>query len=140
MARLARRAPVTTRVALRDLGRYQARSGAALAAISLALGIPIAIILVATAADRTQAESAGDGNLPETQLLVTIDHPSAQEVLAPNLTDTQLTEMRATIADIAADLDHAIVVPLEMAVDPRTPADARPLIELTPRTLRRHPT
>lgn len=130
MARLARRAPVTTRVALRDLGRYQARSGAALAAISLALGIPIAIILVAAAADRTQAESAGEGNLAETQLLVTIDHPTDEQVLAPNLTDTQLTGMRATIATIATALDHATVVPLEVAVDPRTTAHDRPLIEL----------
>jgi putative ABC transport system permease protein len=130
VARLARRAPVTTRVALRDLGRYQARSGAALAAISLALGIPIAIVLVANAADRTAAESAGDGNLAETQLLITIDHPTGQEVLAPNLTDAQLAEMRATIANIATQLDDAKVVPLDMPVDPSTASERHPLIEL----------
>ncbi|MEP7203191.1 MAG: ABC transporter permease [Ilumatobacteraceae bacterium] len=130
MAKLARRAPVTTRVALRDLGRYQARSGAALAAISLALGIPIAIMLVATAADRTAAESAGDGNLAETQLLITINHPTGLQVLAPNLTETQLADMHATVADLANTLDHTTVVPLGMAVDPRTAADGRPLVEV----------
>ena len=40
VARGAARAPVAARLALRDLGRYQARSGAALAAIGLALGHP----------------------------------------------------------------------------------------------------
>ena len=37
------------RLAVRDLGRYQARAGAALAAISLGLGIAFAVIIVATA-------------------------------------------------------------------------------------------
>src|SRR4029453_7878233 len=41
-AAAAGRWPVGVRLALRDLARYQARSGAALAAISLGLAIPIA--------------------------------------------------------------------------------------------------
>ena len=45
LAALGGRAPVTVRLALRDLGRQQARTGAALAAISLALGISTAIII-----------------------------------------------------------------------------------------------
>src|SRR5713226_7735187 len=61
LAALGRRAPVAVRLALRDLARHQARSGAALAAISLALGITAAII-VSSAAD-TAAASAG--NLPD---------------------------------------------------------------------------
>jgi putative ABC transport system permease protein len=130
MARAARRAPVTTRVALRDLGRYQARAGAALAAISVALGIPVAIILVANAADRTAAESAGAGNLAETQLLITIDHPTGQQVLAPNLSGTQLDDVHATIANLATSLDDAVTVPLEMAVDASITESGRPLIEL----------
>jgi putative ABC transport system permease protein len=39
------RAPVAVRLALRDLSRHQARSGAALAAISLGLAIPVAILV-----------------------------------------------------------------------------------------------
>ena len=66
VARGAARAPVAARLALRDLGRYQARSGAALAAIGLALGIPVAIFASAAAAENNQ----GPGNLPATQLLI----------------------------------------------------------------------
>src|SRR6202021_3365451 len=39
-ARLGRRAPIATRIALRDLARYRARSGSALAAISLGALVP----------------------------------------------------------------------------------------------------
>ena len=62
----ATRLPIAMRLALRDLGRYQARSGAALAAISLALGIPVAIVVTAAAAEHT----ADTGNLSDRQLLV----------------------------------------------------------------------
>jgi putative ABC transport system permease protein len=46
--------------------RYQARSGAALEAISLALGIPVAIIVAVSAAEYT----AQTGNLSDRQLLI----------------------------------------------------------------------
>ena len=71
LAALGGRAPVAVRLALRDLARHQARSGAALAAISLALGITAAIIL-SSAADKSAASA---GNLPDTQILVWIGQP-----------------------------------------------------------------
>ena len=43
LAAFAARAPIAMRLALRDLARYQARSGAALAAASLAVGIAATI-------------------------------------------------------------------------------------------------
>ena len=49
-AAVARHAPVAIRLALRDLARYRARSGAALAAISLVTGIVAAIAISAAAA------------------------------------------------------------------------------------------
>jgi len=49
-ARLGRRAPIGTRIALRDLARYRARSGSALAAISL--GVLVAVIVMLAAASR----------------------------------------------------------------------------------------
>ena len=45
-ARPAGHTPIAVRLALRDLARYQARSGAALAAITLALGIAAAVVVV----------------------------------------------------------------------------------------------
>jgi putative ABC transport system permease protein len=49
-ARLGRRAPIATRLALRDLARYRARSGSALAAISV--GVLVAVIVMLAAASR----------------------------------------------------------------------------------------
>ena len=49
-ARLARRAPIALRLALRDLARYRARSGSALAAISV--GVLVAVIVMLAAASR----------------------------------------------------------------------------------------
>ncbi|MGA2521698.1 MAG: hypothetical protein ABSG81_12895, partial [Acidimicrobiales bacterium] len=49
-ARLGRRAPIATRLALRDLARYRARSGSALAAISV--GVLVAVIVMLAAAAR----------------------------------------------------------------------------------------
>jgi putative ABC transport system permease protein len=59
LAALADRLPVAPRLAVRDLARYQARSGAALAAMSLVLGIPVASVVASTAAHHTPDE----GNL-----------------------------------------------------------------------------
>jgi len=49
-ARTAARTPVTPRLALRDLARYRARSGSALAAISI--GVLVAVIVMLAAASR----------------------------------------------------------------------------------------
>ncbi len=49
-ARFGRHAPIATRLALRDLDRYRARSGSALAAISV--GVLVAVIVVLAAAAR----------------------------------------------------------------------------------------
>src|SRR5262249_11810776 len=46
---VAGRLPIAPRLALRDLARYQARSGAALAAVALALGIAATVVVVASA-------------------------------------------------------------------------------------------
>ena len=50
LARAGRRAPIAARLALRDLARYRARSGSALAAITL--GILIAVMVIVLSAQR----------------------------------------------------------------------------------------
>jgi putative ABC transport system permease protein len=69
LARLARPAPVAMRLALRDLARYRARSGAALAAISLSLLIAVIICVVAAARFGDVLEYTGP-NLASNQLIV----------------------------------------------------------------------
>jgi len=69
LARLARPAPVTIRLALRDLARYRARSGAALGAISLSLLIAVIICVAAAARFGDVLDYVGP-NLASNQLVV----------------------------------------------------------------------
>ncbi len=69
LGRAGRRAPITARLALRDLARYRARSGSALAAISL--GVLIAVLVCVLSAQRfsNMLDYAGP-NLASDQILV----------------------------------------------------------------------
>jgi putative ABC transport system permease protein len=118
LAALGGRAPVAVRVALRDLARHQARSGAALAAISLALGITAAII-IGSAADKTAANA---GNLPDTQILVWIGQPGGgngpEGPVVPVQTPAQLGVLAGAVHQIARPLQHPAVIALDMPVNP----------------------
>jgi putative ABC transport system permease protein len=117
-AALGGRAPVPVRLALRDLARHQARSGAALAAISLALGITAAII-VSSAADKSAANA---GNLPDTQILVWIGQPDGGNgpdgPVVPVRTPAQLGVLATAVRQIAGPLQHPAVIALHMPVNP----------------------
>jgi putative ABC transport system permease protein len=126
------RLPIAARLALRDLARHQARSGAALAAISLALAVPVAIVITASAAEYT----ADEGNLSDRQLIVRIgaqDHP-----LVPDRTPAQLSGLQTQVDTFAATLDDPRVIALDMAVDPAAAPETgvdggeggRPAVEL----------
>jgi putative ABC transport system permease protein len=69
LARVAKHTPIAARLALRDLGRYRARSGSALAAISL--GVMIAVLVCVLAAGRfgNVLDYAGP-NVASNQLIV----------------------------------------------------------------------
>ena len=69
LARFARRTPIAVRLATRDLNRYRARSGSALAAVTL--GVLIAVIICVAAAARygNVLDYAGP-NLASNQLIV----------------------------------------------------------------------
>jgi putative ABC transport system permease protein len=118
LAALGGRAPVAVRLALRDLGRHQARAGAALAAISLALGITAAII-ISSAADKSAASA---GNLPDTQILVWIGQPGGgygpDGPVVPVRTPAELSALTAAVHQIAGALPHPEVVALDMPVNP----------------------
>ena len=117
LAALGRRAPVAVRLALRDLARHQARSGAALAAISLALGITAAII-ISSAATKSAASA---GNLPGTQILVWIGQPEGgggpDGPVVPLRTPAQLGVLAAAVHQIAGPLHHPEVIALDMPVN-----------------------
>jgi putative ABC transport system permease protein len=113
----AARVPVAMRLALRDLGRYQARSGAALAAISLTLGIPVAIVITTSAA----VDTADTGNLTDHQLLVQAPQEEGPPVVPE---PAELDTLQDGVDRLAASLDDPIVIPLDVPVDPEFSAEA----------------
>ncbi len=84
-ARLGRRAPIATRIALRDLARYRARSGSALAAISLGVLVAVIVMLAAAARYGNVLDYAGP-NLASNQLALHANGPppAGTEVMTPN--------------------------------------------------------
>ncbi|HTT88888.1 MAG TPA: FtsX-like permease family protein [Acidimicrobiales bacterium] len=74
LSRLGRVAPVTVRLAWRDLARYRARSGSALAAISLSVLIAVIICVAAAARYANPLDYTGP-NLGANQLIVNTAAP-----------------------------------------------------------------
>ena len=120
LARAARRAPIVVRLALRDLARYRARSGAALGAISLSVLIAVIICVIAAARFGNAVDYVGP-NLASNQLIVypqaaatTPNAPCLHEPGGcPTLTGAQLAAMAAEARGIAASLGSRDVVQLE---------------------------
>ena len=113
-ASTAARLPLAPRLALRELGRYQARSGAALAAITLSLGIAVTTIVIASAAE----PDSGEGDLPPDQMLVQAE----ADDFGNNIPDEA---SRSGVTEIAASLDHPSVIELRTA----THATGKPTID-----------
>ena len=114
-SRGAGHAPIAVRLALRDLARYQARSGAALAAITLALGIA-AVVVIITAAEEKKA-AGRPPNLSDRQIRV-YTGPVSDPGAIPVQTPAELDRMAARVRQLAADLDGSTVIPLRSALEP----------------------
>jgi putative ABC transport system permease protein len=121
VGRLARRAPLAARLAMRDLARYRARSGAALAAIALAMGIA-AVVALSTGVSVAKATAPTGGNLPADQIIVWLSRESMNGPM-PTLSATQVDPIRRQVDTIAADLHATSVLPLTGAVDPDGPLE-----------------
>ena len=109
-SRAAGHAPLAPRLALRDLARYQARSGAALAAITLALGIAAAVVIVAAAEEKQSA--AEPANLSNRQIRVYTGATPRPEIVAVQ-PRAELERQATRVRQLAAGLDDATVIPLE---------------------------
>src|SRR5580692_9698617 len=110
LARLGRWTPVMVRLALRDLARYRARSGPALAAISLAVLIA-SIVGVVSAARFGDALDYVGPNLTSSQLVVY--PPGHDDPNGPPPTASQLATARTTAQRIAASLGDRYMITLE---------------------------
>jgi putative ABC transport system permease protein len=116
-SRVARHVPIAPRLALRDLVRYQARSGAALAAVTLALGIAAAIVLVLSAEEARRA--AEWQTLSDRQVRVYLGPEDARE-LTPVDAPARLGRLTDRVQQLAGALDHATVIPLHSVFRPGT--------------------
>ena len=117
-------APIAPRLALRDLARYQARSGAALAAITLALGIAAAVVVTAAAEEKQEDDRAAASlpNLSDRQIRVYTGETSDPELIPlPLQTSAELARSAARVRAIAGGLDQATVIPLRKALQPGEP-------------------
>jgi putative ABC transport system permease protein len=134
---VAGRVSITPRLALRDLARYQARSGAALAAVTLALGIAATVVVTASA---EEAKRAGEPpSLSDRQVRVYLGPSEARE-LTPVDAPARIGQLNASVRQLASSLDHATLTPLRNAVEPgvmpMSVGNTRvfPTIELTKRS------
>jgi putative ABC transport system permease protein len=127
LAALGRRAPIALRLALRDLARYQARSAAALGAISLALAIAATVAISAAAAAIPPTEA----NLANNQIVVSLssDNSSApREGSAPIFEPTapELRALQTRVDALAESLHASAVVAIAEAVDQTSTATSAP--------------
>jgi putative ABC transport system permease protein len=99
---LARRAPLAVRLALRDLARYRARSGAALAAISFAVLIAMMICLIATGRYADPVDYFAP-NLAANQLVAYVPGPSpVAKDSEPATSQPDPTQLQASADELAA--------------------------------------
>jgi putative ABC transport system permease protein len=107
------RLPVPIRIALRDLVRYRARSGAALAATTFAVFLAMAICIVVSTQFENPLNPAGP-NLSSSQLIFYIQPPIGSPPVN-QLSNTQLASLGSRVHNYAAGLHAQPVLPLEAA-------------------------
>ncbi len=106
----AARLPFATRLALRDLARYQARAAAALAAITLAIGISVAVVGIAGA----NVHGADEGNLSSRQLV--IRRSGEGTPVDPRIGAAERAKLDADAARVAQAAGDAKLLPLDVAI------------------------
>jgi putative ABC transport system permease protein len=112
---VAGRVSIAPRLALRDLARYQARSGAALAAVTLALGIAATVVVTASAEAAKQASEPP--SLSDRQIRVYLG-PLEEKGVTPVDAPAKLGRLAAGAGQVAAQLDGATQIPLRKATQP----------------------
>jgi putative ABC transport system permease protein len=106
------RMPVAVRIALRDLVRYRARSGAALAAVCFAVFLSVLICIVASIRFEKVLDWTGP-NLTSNQLIVYTQNQGPNAGPNAPLTASQLSALQTKVDSFAASLHAQSVLPLE---------------------------
>jgi putative ABC transport system permease protein len=124
---------IAPRLALRDLARYQARSGATLAAVTLAIGIAATVVIISSAEESKR--SSEPASLSDRQIRVFLGPSEAREFIPVNAL-AQIDQLNAGARKVASQIDHATLIPLmkvrEPGASPMVMGDTRflPTLEL----------
>jgi putative ABC transport system permease protein len=113
---VAGRLSIAPRLALRDLARYQARSGAALAAVTLAIGIAAAVVVIASAEAARQASEPA--SLSDRQIRLYLGSSDAREFTTPADAAARIDQLTAGARQVTSKLDQATLLPLQKVVQP----------------------
>ena len=106
------RVPVPVRIALRDLVRYRARSGAAVAATTFAVFLAMLICIIASVRFSNVLDYTGE-NLTSNQIIVYTQNQSPNAPNAASLTPAQLTALQNQVTAYATQLHATSTLPLE---------------------------
>ena len=114
--RLGASVSVAVRLAGRDLARYRRRSGAALGALSLVIGLAVATVVTTSSA----VYAADEGNLSDRQVMLRVGEiPSRGDVAPiPERSPEEVARLDAAADDVARQLGGATVTPVDVAVIP----------------------
>jgi putative ABC transport system permease protein len=107
------RLPVAIRIAVRDLVRYRARSGAALAAVTFAMFLAMVICLVGSERTDNPLNPSGP-SVSSSELVVTAGRSPSPGMMMP-LTSAQEASLGRRLNNLAASLHARSAVPLESA-------------------------
>jgi len=108
------RVPVAVRIALRDLVRYRARSGAAVAAVSFAVFLAMLICIVASVRFSNVLDYTGQ-NLSTEQLIVYTQDQGPNAGPGGGLTPSQITALGSKVDSFAASMHATSVLTLDTA-------------------------
>jgi putative ABC transport system permease protein len=127
LARFAWRAPLATRLALRDLARYRSRSGAALAAVSFAVFLATVTIVIASVRFDDALDYVAP-NMASSQLILYAPGNDGSQYQPGQFTPAaKLTAARHEADTLAAQLHAPAPLELDLAVSPHVSAIGQPV-------------
>jgi len=126
LARLAWRAPLASRLALRDLARYRSRSGAALAAVSFAVFIATVAIVLASVRYDDALDYIGPNMAANQLILYSPGNDPTQYQPGQFTPAAKLAAARQEAGTLAAQLHAPAPLELDLAVSAHVPQPGQP--------------
>lgn len=118
----ARRLPLPSRLAVRDLARFQSRAASALAAIAFAVGLSVTITAIAQASEYR----ADEGNLPADQMVIRQGGEGRPvQVDAVGEDPSRDVALDADAAELAATIPGSMVLAMDIVM-PADPGAGEP--------------